>query len=363
VKALNELLAQGVRDGVFLQARAEVWQHGHFLYSGGNASAQAIFDLASLTKVMCTTALILERRIPLLTKIREWIPFGPLEATVEDLLFHRSGLPAFVPFFADEINLEPTLLDGFCRAGLRAQVRRKVLARACSTPPERAVGSSAVYSDVGFLVLTQILESDSKSSLDVLFNNHVATPLGLAAHFKILSHPAHTRLNSLETGTLRPRPWAPGQEGPWQTPQKIDAAVSGAVDDDNAFVMDGVAGHAGLFSTARDVAQFGQAILSGALMSPIPWRRDSKLSRSTRALGFDTPSDIGASCGPRFGRAGPLGAVGHLGFTGTSLWIDFDRQLVVVLLTNRVALGRDNLKIRDFRPRFHEAVIEELEPV
>jgi CubicO group peptidase (beta-lactamase class C family) len=125
--------------------------------------------------------------------------------------------------------------------------------------------------------------------------------------------------------------------------------------------MDGVSGHAGLFGTAADVATFGQAVLEGRVCRPpSPWAPDARVAGSTRARGFDTPSDEGASCGPRFGRAGPRGAIGHLGFTGTSLWLDLDRGLVVALLTNRVALGRGNLRLRDFRPRFHDAVLDAL---
>lgn len=120
--------------------------------------------------------------------------------------------------------------------------------------------------------------------------------------------------------------------------------------------MNGVAGHAGLFGSARDVARFGQAVLEGRVKPPREgWVRD-KTPGSTRTFGFDTPSEVGASCGQRFGPR----AIGHLGFTGTSLWVDFDRELVVVLLTNRVIFGRANVQIRQFRPRFHDAVLDEL---
>jgi len=156
---------------------------------------------------------------------------------------------------------------------------------------------------------------------------------------------------------VRPRPPAPGQEGLWEI--AAQASAKGEVDDDNAWALDGVSGHAGLFATAADVASFGQAVLEGRVGRSDRFGRDSTPA-STRARGFDTPSAAGASCGPRFGRAGPRGAIGHTGFTGTSLWIDLDRALVVALLTNRVALGRANMKIREFRPRFHDAVLDAL---
>jgi CubicO group peptidase (beta-lactamase class C family) len=124
--------------------------------------------------------------------------------------------------------------------------------------------------------------------------------------------------------------------------------------------MDGVSGHAGLFGTAADVARFGQAVLERRTCAQSHWAADASVVGSTRARGFDTPSKEGASCGARFGRGGPRGAIGHLGFTGTSLWLDLDRGLVVALLTNRVALGRANVRVRDFRPRFHDAVLDAL---
>jgi CubicO group peptidase (beta-lactamase class C family) len=149
----------------------------------------------------------------------------------------------------------------------------------------------------------------------------------------------------------------------------------GEVDDDNAWVMDGVAGHAGLFGTAPDVAALGQAVLddrdgAGRLAPPGLWAaalaRDRTTPGSTRALGFDTrePGDPGgaSSAGRRLGARAP-GAVGHTGFTGTSLWIDLARRVVVALCTNRTAgpRGRAETGIREFRPRFHDAVVEALD--
>jgi CubicO group peptidase (beta-lactamase class C family) len=139
------------------------------------------------------------------------------------------------------------------------------------------------------------------------------------------------------------------------------------VDDDNAWAMDGVAGHAGLFSTAQDVAHFGQAVLeelegAGRLAPPESWQRaltrEATVPGSTRALGFDTPSAEGSSGGRHLSAR----AVGHLGFTGTSLWVDPARALVVALLSNRTLPGRHNLGIRDFRPRFHDCVAALLPP-
>jgi CubicO group peptidase (beta-lactamase class C family) len=142
----------------------------------------------------------------------------------------------------------------------------------------------------------------------------------------------------------------------------------GEVDDDNAWVLDGVAGHAGLFGTAADVARFGHALLeeldgAGRLASAPLWlyalARDPRTPGSTRALGFDTPSAEGSSAGRWLGNT-PPGAAGHTGFTGVSLWVDLARRLAVALCTNRTFHGRAEVRIRDLRPRFHDSVVETL---
>jgi len=130
-------------------------------------------------------------------------------------------------------------------------------------------------------------------------------------------------------------------------------------------VMDGVSGHAGLFGTASEVARFGQRVLeeldgAGRLAPAALWERAvTPAPGSTRGLGFDTPSDESSSAGRLIGRT-PPGAFGHLGYTGTSLWVDRARRLSVALLTNRTALGRENLRIQEFRPAFHDAVLQML---
>jgi CubicO group peptidase (beta-lactamase class C family) len=177
-------------------------------------------------------------------------------------------------------------------------------------------------------------------------------------------------LSVAPTGRTRPREPAPGQEGLWE-PFAPHPSPAGEVDDDNAFVMDGVAGHSGLFGTAADLAAFGQAILddwagAGRLAPADRWAvtlaRDAATLGSTCALGFQTrlPGDLEESSAGRLVGAEPPGAVGHLGFTGTSLWVDLARGLVVALCTNRVAgpRGRTEVRIREFRPRFHDAAVE-----
>lgn len=353
---LEHLLTRGVDDGAFPLARACVFYEGHAVFTGGNAADDTVFDLASLTKVLCTTALCLD--LGLFGSVRRWLPAAAVDCDTHDLLFHRSGLPAFLPFFAKALTDFPRLRDADCPVFEREAARFSVLSHVLQTPPQAPVGARAVYSDLGFILLGAALEAASGRALDELFSERVAQPLGLTATFRRISAPPPLPPSLADTGATRPREPAPGQQGLWHltaTPGR-----PGEVDDDNAFCLDGVSGHAGLFATAADVARFGQAVLDGAFQPPEPWAADAQTSHSTRALGFDTPGDEAPSCGRRFGHKGPRGAIGHLGFTGTSLWIDLDRRLVVALLTNRVATGRDNLRIRDFRPRFHEAVLDAL---
>ncbi|MFZ5440671.1 MAG: serine hydrolase domain-containing protein [Myxococcota bacterium] len=354
---LDELLTEGLQT-TFPSYRLEVFHRDQPVLSKGNVPAECLFDLASVTKVMSTTALVLDQSLAIESALQRFLPTAVAQVSLADLLFHRSGLPAFLPYFADALNSHPRLFEADPEAELRAQVRRELIDRVLATPPERPAGQAAVYSDLGFILLGVVLETASGLPLDRLFATRIASPLGLSASYRRISLALDAPPLFAPTGTTRPREPAPGQEGLWNVAERPTTLAQ--VDDDNAFCLDGVSGHAGLFGTALDVAKFGQAILEGRWAPSSPWSRDALTPGSTRALGFDTPSPEGASCGSRLGRRGPRGAIGHLGFTGTSLWIDFDRQLVVAFLTNRVALGRANVRIREFRPKLHDAVLDAL---
>lgn len=326
---LDALIREGVEQRVFQHANAVVMLQGKTVFSGGTAPPIARFDLASLTKVMSTTALCCQLKVPSTLTVGEVFPDAQsARVTVADLLAHRSGLPAFKPFFAT------------------CTTRQQVVRAALDTRPLADPGQASIYSDIGFIILGELISALHGAPLDQLFTNHL--PLSESGY-----RPAANQL-TISTGGTRPREPAPGQEGLWNLP--VGPSREGEVDDDNAWVMNGVAGHAGLFGTARDVAKLGQAVLDGTITYGAGgWPKDPT-PNSTRTYGFDTPSAESPSCGHRFGP----NAVGHLGFTGTSLWVDFDRQLVVALLTNRVIYGRANVQIRQFRPRFHDAVLDEL---
>ena len=379
---LQTLLDEGVASGVFPCAWAVVRWDGEVVFEGGagGATARTVFDLASLTKAMCTTTALLalwaEGKVEPETPVTRYFPdsgTGRAGGTVADLLYHRSGLPAFAPFFAPVMREYPRLFEAECPAEIRAAARRRVVERALATRPEEPPRSRATYSDVGFVVLGEIASLAAGRPLDALFAERVAAPLGLAARFRRLSARPALDPDIRLTGAVRPREPAPGQEGLW-APLPPHPSPPGEVDDDNAWAMDGVAGHAGLFGSAAVVATFGQAVLDEAagadrIAPRALWERalgrDPETPGSTRALGFDTiePGDdpAGSSAGRYLGQGAWPGAVGHLGFTGVSLWIDRGRRLVVALCTNRTALGRAETRIRAFRPRFHDAVVEALD--
>ena len=397
VARVQALLDEGVETGVFPCAAAVALHEGRRVLAivAGEATLGTVFDLASLTKPVATAAVFLTLwRDGILTpetRVGQLAPaaaLGRAGATLGDLLTHRAGVPGFAPLFVPVLRGMPALLERGCPPGVRAAARAETVARALAVAPEARPGVRALYSDVGFVVLGELLAAAAGAPLDALFVERVSRPLGLSVGFRRLSdrRPGAFGAGALAgssrglaiapTGRTRPREPAPGQEGLWE-PFAPHPSPAGEVDDDNAWVMDGVAGHAGLFGTAPELAGLGQAILddwggAGRLAPPPYWAdalsRDVETPGSTRALGFDTrrPEDSrpAGSAGHRLGDR-PPGAVGHTGYTGTSLWVDLGRRLVVALCTNRTAgpRGRADVRINDFRPRFHDALVAALDPV
>lgn len=369
---IRDTLEAGISERVFPSAQAVVLHRGQRVFDAtvGDTRCETRFDLASLTKVICTTTLFMRAwatgKLGPETRVGRFFPDAKsAHVTIADLLCHRSGLPAFVPYFARVMPAVPELFNDDTPRRVWDEVRREILSAVFAASPRSQPGEHAVYSDVGFIQLGELLSRVFDQPLDDAFDQHVAAPLGLAARFRRISARA-AATDIAPTGALRPREPAPGQEKLWEPFPQVPTRA-GEVDDDNAWVLDGVAGHAGLFSTAMDVARFGQAVLEELggknAIAPAPlWQlalaRDSRTPDSSRACGFDTPSKP-SSAGRFIGNLMP-GAVGHTGFTGTSLWIDLGRSLVVALVTNRVAYGRANQQMLSFRPRFHDAVVQAL---
>ena len=223
---------------------------------------------------------------------------------------------------------------------------------AAAEVPEVQPGSRSLYSDLGFILLDWILEQVNGQPSDVLFSEWLAEPLSLESIFFVdLKSP--DKAARVRQG----RVFAATERCPWR-----GRTLIGEVHDDNTYAMGGVSGQAGLFGTIQNVAAVAEVWLNSFLhdggffesrLVQQFWRR-SELPGSTRALGFDTPSPQGSQAGGRFGPR----TVGHLGFTGTSLWIDLDRELIAVLLTNRVHPTRQNDAIKQFRPVLHGRVAE-----
>jgi CubicO group peptidase (beta-lactamase class C family) len=228
-----------------------------------------------------------------------------------------------------------------------------------SEPLEADAGTRAVYSDLGFLALGWIVEAAAGDRLSRLAARRLFEPLGLRSTGFLDGLDGPAALAFARGRTFAPTEWCVHR-------QEVN---QGAVNDDNAWAAGGGTGHAGLFSTPADVAAVGQAWLMalGGVSGVIPAdaaalfaRRDASVAGSTRALGWDTPSAEGSTIGSRLGR-GPRGAIGHLGWTGCSLWIDLDQELVCALLTNHCHPdGSDRARLNPFRARFHDAVADAL---
>ena len=340
--AIKRLLDSGVVDRVYPGAVLEVghrhgvvWRcaTGRLTYEpdAPAASDETVFDLASLTKVIATTTLVmrlvergslrLSDRVSLW--LRAWQGRDRACVRVLDLLEHCAGLTAWMPFYRD------------CQD--RADIEHAI----CELPLEYVPWTRAVYSDLGFLLLGFLLEDAGGAALD----RQVAAVLDPdALRFGVPPEWRHRT--------------APTQIDPWR-----GRLLIGDVDDENAWALGGVAGHAGLFGTAAAVGGFARRILATCVGDTELARRDtlarfvtrSTVARSSRAVGWDTMLPT-SSCGTRLSAQ----AFGHTGFTGTSLWIDPARDLYVVLLTNRVHPTRDNPRLTALRPRIHDAVVEEL---
>jgi CubicO group peptidase (beta-lactamase class C family) len=306
----------------------------------GAADASTLFDLASLTKVVATaiTAMLLYERgiLDLDAPISAIVPEFTTdtakdprrrEVTVRMLLAHSSGLPAHEKFF------------------LKTRTRDELLQAAFTTPLAANPSTRAEYSDIGFIILGVALERLADESLDRISQREIFAPLAMT----------QTTFNPpLEIRATIP----PTQDD--QTFRK--RIIQGEVQDENASVLGGVAAHAGLFSTAHDLAKFAHCMLNGGrpILRPetiaLFTRRESAPSGTTRALGWDTPSTPSQS-----GKYFSPQSFGHLGYTGASLWIDPARQISITLLTNRTWPDCSNQAIKQVRPKFHDAIIKALE--
>jgi serine-type D-Ala-D-Ala carboxypeptidase len=334
---------------------------GSFTYEAGSTAvgASTVYDLASVTKVLATTSMAmllyqrgklqldepLAERLPAFTQGEP--PGGPRhKVTLRLLLAHASGLPGYVRLFETCHDRRP-LIDACLRL-----------------PLEASPGARSEYSDPGFILLGQALESIAAESIDQFCAREIFDPLGMSS-----------------TRYLPPAEWARSIPPTQEDRTLRHRIVQGEVQDENCFVMGGVSGHTGLFANALDLLRYARCILNsngepsgsepaestrGNCSTPLLpdvqlfaretvdlfTRRTELPPGSSRALGWDTPSPPSSS-GKFFSRH----SAGHLGYAGTSMWIDLERRLAIVLLTNRTWPHRESQAIREIRPVFHDAVM------
>ncbi|MEJ2366068.1 MAG: serine hydrolase [Deltaproteobacteria bacterium] len=360
-KRILDLLLGAVSDGVFPGCVLLVSHRRKIVFFEGVGNSgliptprpmtrQTRFDLASLTKPLATTLSILclvsrgmVRLDDSLAKLLSstTVPEDKQEISLRQLLSHCSGLPAWKPYY-----LSLTTLPLMAR---KVQIRRQILEEPLIYPP----AANTLYSDLGFIVIQWLLEEISGKDFyhftrEDLFDHLIcATP-----EFIPLGQEKDVDHNQ----------FADTEYCPWR-----DRILSGEVHDENAYALGGVAGHAGLFGTAQEIKCVLDCILdtiSGENTS-FPWSREYLTEFlqpahlhpvSTWALGFDTPASSHSSAGRYFSSR----SVGHLGFTGTSFWLDLEKGISVILLTNRIHPSRANEKIKEFRPLLHDAVMEGL---
>lgn len=349
--AAYDLLSRGVADHAFpggviaigYKADLSIHPFGRHTYESSSRAVtpDTIYDVASLTKPVVTTTLIAMEveagQINLDTPIGNYLPewnSGPQpesrsRVTVRHLLTHTSGLAGHVTYYQS------------------LKSKREIIARALSEQLLQLPSEKCEYSDPGFILLGNILETITGRSIDILAQQRIFEPLEMKT----------TMFNPSREFQSRIAPT--GIDSPLRK-----GLIKGTPHDDNTFVMGGIAGHAGLFSTASDLAAFCQTMLNGGIYAHHRLLKRSTveeftsaqpLAKNSRTLGWVVPTEPSAS-----GKYFSSRSFGHAGFTGTSIWCDPEKDFFVILLTNRVHPVRTNEKIQQVRPALHDAVAEAL---
>jgi CubicO group peptidase (beta-lactamase class C family) len=359
---IDRLLEAGVREGVYpgavlLAAKGDqvclFSRVGHRRLSPKPAPMQkeTIFDLASLTKPLATTLAVMklveEGSIsldqPVTDILGEVVPRDKRTVTPRLLLCHAAGFPSWIPFYRELARVD---LNG------RKQILRQ---RLLHLPLTYSPGKGTEYSDLGFMLLEWLVEKISGTPLPAFLDRRFYGPLSLQRTF-LSESPCQDKYPQDE--------FAATEDCPWR-----GKMIQGFVDDENAYALGGYSGHAGLFGCAAEVYALLNLLRMRFLGRGEDYllpetvrgflRRQDLVKGSTWALGWDTPSPRGSSSGRYFSSQ----SVGHLGFTGTSVWMDLVKDVIVIFLTNRVHPTRSNEQIKEFRPRIHDAVMEELDLV
>jgi CubicO group peptidase (beta-lactamase class C family) len=368
VQRLDAFLRHATQDGVVPGAVICVGHRGTLIWHQAYGAAavtptaqvmrrDTLFDIASLTKVVATTSLVLrahhEGVCALDDTLQRFYPTTMTSrlgaVTVRQLLAHTGGLAAWQPLYQTFLPVPPAPYDATTARKIRENIWYAIVHQPLAYPP----GAHTIYSDLGFIILGQVLETCYQQSLETLFLQKIARPFGLGAM-------AYRPVGGYTPLPDEPEAYAATEACPWRR-----RVLRGEVHDENAWAMGGVAGHAGLFATAYDLWQFAQALLDiaagarddiPAALLRVSWQRHPVPHASTRALGWDTPTSGHSTAGAYFSPH----SIGHLGFTGSSMWIDLERDVIVVLCTNRVHPTREASGIRTLRPIVHDLVMHAL---
>ena len=335
IQFLDSAVAVGAAPGAVLGVSIN---GARFIHAAGQLSADdpervqatTVYDLASLTKVVGLTSAVMfgveDGKVELDAPVQRYVPgFVGQEkerVTVRMLLAHAAGLPAWRPLFREADT----------RAGAFMLVDQTPLA----SPP----GTAEIYSDLGIIVLTQVVEAVYQERLDSLLERRLLRPLALESLRFLPAESDGERI-------------APTELDPWR-----GRLLRGEVHDENAARLDGVSGHAGLFGSVSDLLTFSEWMIRRWKEDPVArefTRRQELIPGSSRALGWDTPSE-GSSAGTMLSAR----SFGHTGFTGTSLWIDPERHVAIVLLSNRVNPTRENTRWTAVRPAIADLVMTTL---
>jgi beta-N-acetylhexosaminidase len=350
LNSLDTVMYMAINDSAFPGAQLLVARDGRIVYdkcfgsldytsASPLVNKETIFDLASLTKVVATTTATMklydENLLQLDDSVVKYIPefgnHGKEKITVRNLLLHNSGLPAYKQFYLT-CKSSQEVLDSVYQASL-----------------VYPTGDSELYSDLGFIMLGKIVEKITDTPLDKYVDSVLFKPLFMF----------HTMFNppSSFSDNIAPTEW----DSVFRK-----QLIRGIVHDENAYLLGGVSGHAGLFSTASDLAIFMQMLMNGGTYRGIRYLSPETIQLFTtradthnrRALGWDIKTMNGySSAGSLFGPA----SFGHTGFTGTSIWVEPEKKIFVILLTNRVHPTRNNHKIMQIRSKVHDMVISSLE--
>jgi serine-type D-Ala-D-Ala carboxypeptidase len=351
-KRLDKSFKKYVYEGVFPGAavgissflddefKRNIFCYGTIDESENLVNKDTLYDCASLTKPLVTVlsllALIEEKKIFWKEKLGSLLSFtvpkDKKNISLIQLMSHCSGLPAHRPYYKNVINMPLDLR--------KKEITRLIMHENLLYSP----GEKNIYSDLGYMLLGNIIEEKSGMNLDEFWQEKIVVPLRLQAN---VFFNKKTKKFFASTGYC----------------SITNKKLYGIVHDDNCRILGGIAGHAGLFGTIGGILSICENILLGYCdKSTHPsFSNDNlrfalkKRKNSSWTLGFDTPSPTGSSSGKYFSRK----SVGHLGFTGTSFWIDLQKRIIIVLLSNRVFFGVENEKIKKTRPIIHDIIMEE----